>query len=113
MKAILLTLVVGLFSTQALAFNCHGTEPFWGAEVTDSMVTLEAVDKPEKQTYQIKNVEAAIGTPNVTAYSDSRGPVAVVKQASCSDGMSDDEFGQEVMIFTTDGVLYGCCGAAL
>ena len=111
MKSILLVLIASLFSVNALALNCHGTEPFWGATVSTDKV--EFVDFDEQvQTTPITEVKAAAGFTSsfMQIYVNARGPVAIVTSNSCSDSMSNFTFPKEIILFTEMGVRYGCCG---
>jgi len=111
MKSILLVLIVSLFSVNALALNCHGTEPFWSAEVSDEKVDFLDFDDKVQST-RITEVKAASGFTSsfMQIYVNARGPVAVVTSNTCSDSMSDFAFPKEIILFTDMGVRYGCCG---
>ena len=111
-KSFALACAFFLVSTQAFAINCHGTEPFWGAEITSDQVVYESPDLTEPMTYSITSVGAAAGYVSdfIQIYQNNNGPVAIVKNQTCSDGMSDFDYPKEVIIFTGTATLYGCCG---
>lgn len=107
-------LVVALFSMHASAsFRCIGTEPFWNATLTEEVVNVNTMEGVQYHN-QISEVSGAAGyvASYIQVFSNLRGPVAVVKQAKCSDGMSDKEYDYEAIIFTDLVTLYGCCRKA-
>lgn len=110
MKSVFLFLSGMLMSASAFALECHGTEPFWGAWVTDEKVEFSFTDE-KVSVFPVTKVEAAMGmsVDYMSIYSDARGPLAVVTTRECNNGMSDEIFPKEVLIFTGRGVLSGCC----
>ncbi len=105
--------VSALFLCQnSFALDCHGTEPFFKAQVSSSLFTLE--NDGVKDSQPITKVSTAVGTQEsfLQVFSNDAGPVAVVKSAECNNGMSDEIFPKEVIIFSKGNVFYGCCGKA-
>ena len=111
MKLIIVTASF-LFSLNAAAIDCHGTEPFWGAEISDQKVVLEGPGYEPSLTLPVNSVSGAAGftADFLKVYSNDNGQVAVVTSNKCSDSMSDFIFPNEVIIFTGSTTLYGCCG---
>lgn len=99
-------------SPDAYALNCFGTEPFWSANVQGDSINLDFISV--KSTFAISRVSSPAGMPNsagsfVKVYSDNRGPVAAVISQPCNDGMSDKTYPKEIVLFTGEMTLYGCC----
>ncbi len=112
MKIILTILACLTVSSQAFAISCHGTEPFWGAEVSGQKVVVEMPGDQDAQAIPVNSVGDAAGFTSdyVQVYKNDNGPAAVVIGNKCTDGMSDFTYPQEVIIFTGTATLYGCCG---
>ena len=102
--------------TMADQLWCHGTEPFWDLNfVAGGDTRLGRLDA-EPLVYEMSPLAPAAG--RVDAFGAlGRGPSGVlsisVTPQSCSDGMSDLEFGLATIlifdgVFGTD-VLSGCC----
>ncbi|MBL6991407.1 MAG: hypothetical protein ISR65_16610 [Bacteriovoracaceae bacterium] len=111
MKKIFASVLLSIvFCGQLHALDCFGTEPFWGAKVSDSSVELNMMDN-KISTFPILKTLAAAGMTSkfLKVYSDNRGPVATVISQKCNDGMSDIVHPKEVVIYTPTAVLYGCC----
>jgi uncharacterized membrane protein len=112
MMKLLLSMAISLyFANSAFAVSCHGTEPFWQAELNaDSVVFTPAGSAPESQ--KVDEVTSAVGIAwaFMQVYQNSDGPVAVVKTQECNNGMSDETFPQEVILFKNGDTYYGCCG---
>lgn len=112
MKTIKIILLTSLFSANAFALECGGTEPFWGATVSKSSVDIRSLGEPENQSIAVTSVEAASGYTSefLQIYKNDNGPVAVVTSNKCNDSMSDYIYPKEIIIFTGSETFYGCCG---
>ncbi len=111
MKKLILLSMAALFSMNTMALSCHGTEPFWGAEISETEVVVDLIEVQEKVLPVTDIIEAAgFASGFVTTYSNNKVPVAVTSSNECNNGMSDHIFPKEVIIFLGDSVLYGCCG---
>ncbi|TNF05641.1 MAG: hypothetical protein EP326_00490 [Deltaproteobacteria bacterium] len=97
----------------AHAMSCLGTEPFWGAEITSEKLKLDLFIPGDAShlSWDVAKVEGAVGYVDgfVQVFSDSEGPIAVTRKTACNDGMSDYDYEREVIIFSPNGVLFGCC----
>ncbi|MES2768341.1 MAG: hypothetical protein V4596_04280 [Bdellovibrionota bacterium] len=116
LKFALAAIAVALISQNSFALECHGTEPFWGATLTEDNLSLQTVDIEGVTETKITKVAGAAGMVEefLQVYSNEDGPVAVVRKTdSCSNGMSDETFPQEIIILSGDTNLYGCCGEPL
>ena len=114
MNKLLLLIIIFSFNSASAALSCFGTEPFWSAKVSDEAVILKLWD--DKQTLIVSDVSAPAGMPNIEIghiriLSDKRGPLAVLTANSCSDGMSDEDYPKEIILFSGSTTLYGCCRA--
>ncbi len=112
MKSFLLFFFVACFSTAAFAVNCAGTEPFWGAQILTDKIVLEGPGYEVPMALPVTSVSGASGLTAdfLKVYSNDNGQVAVITSNKCTDGMSDYEFPNEIIIFTGTETLYGCCG---
>ncbi len=112
MKSMFSFFVFALLTSNAQALNCSGTEPFWGATVSDDKIVLEGPGYETPYSIAVTGVTSAIGISAdfLKVYSNDNGQVAVVTGNKCTDGMSDFEFPNEIILFTGSGTLYGCCG---
>lgn len=116
MQKLLLGVAALILSDYSFALNCHGTEPFWSAQLSADKVTVSL--GLGKSITEIASVSSPLGMPDsensfVRVYSSSNGPVATTIAQQCNNGMSDDMYPYEIIIFTPNGSLYGCCGEAL
>ncbi|MGR3712909.1 MAG: SH3 domain-containing protein [Shimia sp.] len=101
--------------TLAQALTCHGTEPFWSAEMIQGQRVRFSTPSGDYETPGAGLMITASGRPGLWAlpYGES---VAMVRREICSDDMSDQQFGLSVAIFKRHGgetsVLSGCCSIA-
>jgi uncharacterized membrane protein len=131
--------ILAILNTPAHAMekmNCHGTEPFWGATLSDGQVVLELSDDTE--TYLEPTYMAAAGaspdyvmsvqTKNRTSsligfvvnetsmvVADGNGeapPKGTEYQAYCSDAMSDRAFPFSIHLMVDEKPYTGCCWTA-
>lgn len=110
MSRLLLLASLLLMSAEAFSLECHGTEPFWAAQVSNEKIELSYPDETGS-SFTVTRVESPFGVSGeyMSVYSDARGPLAVVTARECNNGMSDEIFPREVLIFTGTGTLVGCC----
>jgi len=110
----LILIFLSLFTYQtAAAITCHGTEPFWQAKIISDSFVLDIFG--QRKIFSSIVLSAPHGMPNtnegfVRVYSDARGPVATMISQTCNNGMSDNLYPKEIIIYTENGSLYGCCG---
>ncbi|NCN41272.1 hypothetical protein GW916_08480 [bacterium] len=111
MKLLIASLTLLVTSASSYALSCHGTEPFWSAEISENNLSFDQFTYPSV-SYDVTKVSPANGFSSdyIQVYSDDRGPLAVVKSDKCSDGMNDADFPKEIIIFTGSGTYFGCCG---
>lgn len=111
MKKILVTLVaIALYSGQSFALECHGTEPFWDATVVSHKVEVSGPNFHERLPVDGLSTASGMTSDFLKVYTKNNIPVAIVTSNTCDDGMSDFEYPNAVIIFTSSSVLYGCCG---
>lgn len=110
-----LTVLHANISEDTSALNCHGTEPFWGATLTEENVALEGPGFETPVSLPVTSVTGAAGylADFLKVYSNQNGPVAIVTSNKCSDGMSDFTYPREVILFSGSATLYGCCGEGI
>ncbi len=114
MKRLLLVTFGLIMSSPALAIECHGTEPFWGALVNENKISLKSIAEDMKHFDVTKTYGAAGHTEEfIKIYADERGPLAVIKANKCDNGMSEDIFPKQIVLFSGSQTLYGCCGEPL
>ena len=114
MKLFSILASIFLLSGNALAVSCHGTEPFWGAEVTKDKIVLNMVgfEADAPKTLAVSSVSGAAGytASFLKVYSNQGKKVAVMTSNKCDNGMSDHIFPNQIIIFNGAETLYGCCG---
>lgn len=100
--------------------RCFGTEPFWSLDIGDDGATFET---PEAMPLDFERT-ARLGSRNridrfAQIYENELGGiVAALRNASCSDGMSDRAYGWEVdLLLVVAGednaqLFSGCCTIA-
>ena len=101
------------------SFTCFGTEPFWAfTDRTDLGYRFQFPDA-EAIFFSPLERETSQNTPNrlfVTGRGSSEWVGAVIRAESCSDGMSDREFGMAIDLGIMRGddaiFLSGCCSVA-
>lgn len=120
MKSLIVTSSIAFILTAATAFaadyTCVGTEPFWGVKVEGSTLTYSSPEVPNGRAMKIKSVREAEGVPAgvATVIKTKCGKkhgvtLTVVKDAQCSDGMSDQKYTHAAVYDSSEAVLYGCC----
>ena len=92
---------------------CAGTEPFWTLAVDPSTASagFSTPEQPEPRLLAIDDLWPGNAWTTSAAVSLPVG-LAVLRQAECSDGMSDQQFGIAVDLFLRDAGglrLAGCC----
>jgi uncharacterized membrane protein len=96
---------------------CSGTEPFWNVQIGPAQnLQFDLMGEPSRALAQENHLGAAGRSDKYAAVwgsSDSR-IVGVMTRTSCSDGMSDREFGIAVdfLLFGAVGsgsMVSGCC----
>lgn len=98
-----------------LGLMCIGTEPFWSLSLnTDQTLTFEQPSfgrRTLNSTWSTRSVNSG-GAVYGIANQDVQ---AILRRASCSDGMSDRIYGWEVDVLTNGAeqptLLSGCCFA--
>jgi hypothetical protein len=61
MKLLIGLLFASIFSTNALAVECSGTEPFWGAKISTDKIVLEYPGEPAALVLPVTSVSGAWG----------------------------------------------------
>lgn len=100
-----------------VAMACAGTEPFWTFEINDAEATFESMGA---LPLDFSRTVAASSRNRIDAHvrvfeNDLGGLVANLRNATCSDGMSDREYGWAVdllvVVAGTDNaqMFSGCC----
>lgn len=109
-----LSLIIALssFSSFASTFNCVGTEPFWGAEITDKVIRYSDPVN-EKISLKILSKKNALGFAEDAAFVvKTKYASASVSLGECSDGMSDEVYSHTIVLEMNGDVLAGCCNKA-
>ena len=106
---ILLTLSASSFASE---YECFGTEPFWGAKITKTELSID--DFETQSTSKIMSRETAAGVGEDYAFIvRTKDQTASVIAGECNDGMSDNIYSHHIMIDNVGGrVVYGCCNKA-
>ena len=98
---------------------CGGTEPFWNIQSAGGIVTMSNLGTPVFTAPSEPMVGTAAGFGRAVALQPNSGGMAsmVILLQSCSDGMSDREYGLAAHVTTRlpgEGTAYwtGCCSVA-
>lgn len=116
LKLSIAILAVAFFSQNSFALDCHGTEPFWAANLTQEQVKLVDPVVQKETLLPVTRISRAAGYTEefLSVYSNGSTPVATVRKTdSCNNGMSEETYPQEVILFNGEETLYGCCGEPL
>lgn len=95
--------------------GCGGTEPFWSLDLTPGAILFGGLDLPDLAFGAGLRQPAANRRDrwSFRAWSDGTGITGIVINATCTDGMSDREYGLslDVILATGDGYSHyaGCC----
>lgn len=99
------------------SFKCSGTEPFWSVQIKNGKMEYmdPSISKTivNKITAQQQTAGSNIGVVYTSKKKNSQ-DLAIVKIASCSDGMSDNNYDYDISYITIDkngnpSFLTGCC----
>lgn len=100
--------------------TCGGTEPFWGAAISESGISFASMDSAEEVFNFIAadNFGGAGPLRNLLiGGNDTRTVTAVVSSETCSDGMSDRDYPRRIdFVFNGEGGpsgFAGCCSMPL
>jgi len=88
-----------------------GTEPFWGVEITPDELVYSGVDRPE---IQMANPGPSFQDGNIViAAKDSGGEAFTItlREAQCSDGMSERVYPLEAEVLYKGETLKGCANS--
>jgi uncharacterized membrane protein len=114
------TIILAVSEAEGLPqrLNCAGTEPFWSLSIGGGEAVFET---PEAQGPSAAHlaVDGSVAASNrlglwALRMRSERGQesVALVRQAACSDGMSDLEYSYSIALLDADdehSLLDGCC----
>ena len=94
---------------------CGGVEPFWSLEIAEDNAVFTAPDTPQID-YSIPDERAALGRlwpRGLTLLAPEDTAIALLRPASCSDTMSDRDYGWTIDLLTQKSgeavILTGCC----
>lgn len=113
MKSLLTALAFTFVTSSAFAstLNCNGTEPFWSAEITDSLIRFSSPGTNESLKITSRTTAAGFTEEGAfvvkTKYTSS-----AISMGSCSDGMSEHEYTHTIVMEKNGQVLAGCCDIA-
>ena len=84
------------------ALDCHGTEPFWNAKVSDKSIELKELGTVTF-LFSITKTNPAQGYKEsfIKNYSNDNGPIATVTSRACDNGMSEEIFPKEFSFIRT------------
>lgn len=92
--------------------RCGGTEPFWGLDLGWGGDEFQMAGEDRVYLTLTSEVSQAAGFASIFDDGETT-RVLTVSRATCSDGMSDREFGFAATLLTRaaggDSLLFGCC----
>lgn len=92
-------------------FWCHGTEPFWGLQISEAEGGIFLKNMADETGAQYAWTEPRSDGAAAWVYetSDAERPLKIViKKTNCSDGMSDIEYGYSAEVTIGGTTLRGC-----
>jgi uncharacterized membrane protein len=98
--------------------HCAGTEPFWSLSIEDGKAVFETPEArgssaPRFAIYGNVTASNRLGLWALRMRSEAgQESLALVRQAACSDGMSDLEYSYSIALLDADdehSLLDGCC----
>jgi len=94
-------------------FVAHGSEPFWGVEVTESAIVFRSPEHLDGLTFNAESADVA-GNADSVRWRGIRGggePTEItvqVRHTPCRDGMSGEYFGWTATVRLGERELAGC-----
>jgi uncharacterized membrane protein len=94
-------------------FVAHGSEPFWGVEVTESAIVFRSPEHLDGLTFSADSADSAVDADSVS-WRGIRGggePAEItvrVRRIPCRDGMSGEYFGWTASVRLGERDLLGC-----
>lgn len=111
--SIVLCIGLSLGMAQAKVLHCAGTEPFWSADIDMAKSSTLIRDANRTAPVQISTkIISAAGTSSTYAFvaQGKYTSLAVLHNATCSDGMSDQKYKYSVMMLGyAKQPMIGCC----
>ena len=97
--------------------TCVGTEPFWGLKIARDKIYFEDAGAEKKMTIANNGAKAAMGSlveyislyQGRTLENESQFLNVIIKNAKCSDGMSDTIYPFTVSVLSGATLYHGCC----
>lgn len=100
-------------SVKSVVMRCGGTEPFWGATITERDMSVDVLDGPRYAVpVTFRQTSANDRTIAVIAgqHGSNETQIFMQKVNACSDGMSDVNYPYAVTaVFNQHRVYSGCC----
>lgn len=99
-------------------FQCLGTEPFWGAQLgSDGRLSFhDGMSLGEELTAELTDAQTASARPDphYYAFEGAVSGTLIIDAETCSDGMSDRDYGWRAYLFARDPeggrrFVDGCC----
>lgn len=96
----------------AADFSCFGTEPFWNLSIKGDVTAYQTYMTDESATVEpvLSRVNAVgVGEDYAILIKTANTSAAILTDASCTDGMSDNTYSKAILFSVGKTVLYGCC----
>ena len=99
------------------ARQCHGTEPFWSLTLDGKKITFEnhgtetslSINQPNPKSANGRSAEYLAMYQGRTLETPSRFLNVIIRNQSCSDGMSDETYPYSVLVLSGNDLFDGCC----
>jgi len=107
----LLALAFSVSSATASEYECFGTEPFWGAKITDSHISVDNFESKFSEKITSRETAAGVGDEYAFVVKTKKLSASVIT-GECNDGMSDNIYSHHIILEGADSFsrpLYGCC----
>lgn len=99
---------------KGVTFSCAGTEPFWGVTLAGNGAGTYTDPEEQPVTLSLEQVQAATARHFPLFYrgKGSNGRTyraTIARQSWCTDGMSDYEYGFQILLTDDEVFQEGCC----
>jgi uncharacterized membrane protein len=107
----LMALAFSMATASASEYSCFGTEPFWGAKITDTQISVDNFETTTTAPITYRETAAGVGDEYAFVVKSEKLSASIIT-GECSDGMSENVYTHHVILEGADSYsrpFYGCC----
>lgn len=107
----LLALAFSVSSAFAGEYECFGTEPFWGAKITETHISVDNFESQTSSPITYRETAAGVGDEYAFVVKSEKHSASIIT-GECNDGMSDNIYSHHIILEGADSFnrpVYGCC----